>query len=119
VPKAKSPQLDQVLTRLVRGKLCYGKPIEAHGRTVVPVARIQLAGRLDDGGPGNLQAQPVGFIEVAPEGARFTRIEEPNVPARLGAGALVAGGVLAAVAVRRRGARLRIPSRPARRLLGR
>jgi hypothetical protein len=119
VPKAKSPRLHQVLTRLKRGKLCYGRPIEAHGRTVVPVARVQLAGRLDDGGAGNLQSQPVGFIEVAPEGTRFTRIEEPNVPARLGAGALVAGGVLAAVAVRRRGARLRIHSRPARRLLGR
>jgi uncharacterized spore protein YtfJ len=118
VPKAKSPRLHQVLTRLERGKLCYGKPIEAHGRTVVPVTRVQLAGRLDDGA-GNLQAQPVGFIEVAPEGARFTRIEEPNVPAGLGAGALVAGGVLAAVAVRRRGARLRIQSRPARRLVGR
>ena len=119
MPKANSPRLHQVLTRLKRGKLCYARPIEAHGRTVVPVARVQLAGRLDDASAGNLQAQPVGFIEVAPEGTRFTRIEEPNVSARLGAGALVAGGVLAAVAVRRRGARLRIQSRPARRLLGR
>jgi hypothetical protein len=119
VAKPKSPRLDQALTRLQRGKLRYGKPIEAHGRTVVPAARVQLAGRLDDGGSGNLHAEPVGFIEVAPEGARFTRIEEPSVPARLRAGALVAGGVLAAVAVRRRGARLRIESRPARRLLGR
>ena len=119
MPKANSPRLHQVLTRLKRGKLCYARPIEAHGRTVVPVARVQLAGRLDDASAGNLHAQPVGFIEVAPEGTRFTRIEEPNVSARLGAGVLVAGGVLAAVAVRRRGARLRIQSRPARRLLGR
>jgi hypothetical protein len=118
VPKSKSPRLHQVLSRLKRAKLCYGRPIEAYGRTVIPVARVQLAGRLDDGGAGNLQAEPIGFVEIGPEGTRFQRIEEPSVPARLGAGALIAGGVVAAVVARRRGARLRIQARPARRLLG-
>lgn len=121
--KARAPALARLATRLTRARLCYGRPVEAHGRTVIPVARISLAGGLgrsgnrDAGGGGNLQARPVGYIEIAPEGTRFERIEQPSLGARLAGGAVLAGGVAAALVARRRGVRLRLASHPRRRLL--
>ena len=74
----------------------FGQPVEAHGRTVIPVARVyftygagtgpELGGRsverlpegqvapalTSGGGGGGLGiARPAGFIEIAPEGSRF------------------------------------------------
>jgi uncharacterized spore protein YtfJ len=97
----------------------YGSPVEAHGYTVVPVARVyfmygggsgpELAGRLVDrlpegrvapalssggGGGGFGVARPAGHIEISPSGTRF-------VPATrdwrrpLAIGAAVALGLLA------------------------
>ena len=100
----------------VRGaRLCYGKPVSNGSRTVIPVARVFVAGGLgfghsaepgsDDaseggGGGGTLNASPVGFIEIDPEGARFRRIG--TVPSVLQLVALVAGSAAAAgVAIRR------------------
>jgi uncharacterized spore protein YtfJ len=72
--------------RLRGARLCFGKPVKAGGRTVVPVASVLVAGGLgfsDSAGPsaegggrggGTLQAKPVGFIEVADDQARFRRI---------------------------------------------
>jgi hypothetical protein len=122
--KPKAPALARLATRLTRARLCYGRPIEAHGRTVVPVARVSLAGGLGQsggpaGGGGNLQARPVGYIEMSPEGTRFERIEQPSLGARLAGGALLAGGVAAALVARRRGVRLRLASHSRRRLLPR
>lgn len=78
----------------------FGEPVEGHGRTVIPVARLyftygagtgpEIAGRMVErppdgqvapaltsggGGGGIGIARPAGFIEIAPDGARF-------VPAR-------------------------------------
>ena len=122
--KTKAPPLTRLAARLARGRLCYARPIEAHGRTIVPVTRVSVAGKFDDadasGGAGNLQAQPVGYIEIGPEGTRFERIEQPNLAAQLAGGAALAAGAVAAITVaRRRGSRLRIQAVPARRLLGR
>jgi uncharacterized spore protein YtfJ len=122
--KPKAPALARLATRLTRARLCYGRPIEAHGRTVIPVARVSLAGGLgqsggDAGGGGNLQARPVGYIEMSAHGTRFERIEQPSLGARLAGGALLAGGVAVAVVARRRGVRLRLASHPRRRLLAR
>lgn len=74
----------------------FGQPVEAHGRTVIPVARVyflygagtgpELAGRtverppdgrltpaLSSGGGGGGMgiARPAGYIEIGPEGTRF------------------------------------------------
>ena len=109
-------------SRLRRARLSYGRPIEAHGRTVVPVARVHLAGSFgsgaDDG--ANLQSHPVGYIEIGPEGTHFERIELPTAGARLAGGAALLAGAAAAITVaRRRSSRLRIHAGPGRRLLGR
>lgn len=74
----------------------FGQPVAAHGRTVIPVARVyflygagtgpELAGRtverapegrltpaLSSGGGGGGMgiARPAGYIEMGPEGTRF------------------------------------------------
>jgi uncharacterized spore protein YtfJ len=74
----------------------YGEPVDAHGHTVIPVARVyfmygagmgpELGGRMVDrppdgrvapslssgGGGGGLGiARPAGYIEIGPEGTRF------------------------------------------------
>jgi uncharacterized spore protein YtfJ len=77
----------------------FGQPVEAHGRTVIPVARVyflygagagpELAGRpverppdgrltpaLSSGGGGGGVgvARPAGYIEIGPEGTRFVPV---------------------------------------------
>src|SRR5689334_5229756 len=64
-------------------KNVFGEPIEAGGRTVVPVARISWAfgggggsrGREGQesggGGGGRMSAIPAGAIEITPTGTRF------------------------------------------------
>lgn len=74
----------------------YGTPVEAHGYTVIPVARVyfaygggsgpELAGRLVErqpdgrvlpalssggGGGGIGIARPAGYIEIGPQGTRY------------------------------------------------
>jgi hypothetical protein len=120
--RTQAPPLVRLASRLTRAKLSYGRPIEAHGRTVVPVARVHLAGGFGsgDGDGGHLESRPIGYIEIGPEGTRFERIEQPNAGAQLAGGAALLVGAAAAITVaRRRGARLRIQAGPARRLLGR
>ena len=70
-------------------KNVFGEPIEAQGRTLVPVARVAYgfgAGRGHDkkgndttkhkdaddgGGGGGASAKPIGVLEVTDEGTRF------------------------------------------------
>ncbi len=69
-------------------KQVFGEPIEAHGKTIVPVARVMYhvgagwGGRkaeTEDGGMGGgggggvVVAVPAGVLEVTPEGVRFER----------------------------------------------
>lgn len=81
----------------------FGDPVEAHGRTVIPVARIGYGfgagGRAggseaaspddggDSGGGAGLSARPVGVLEITAGGTRFIPFVDP---ARLGI-ALLAG----------------------------
>lgn len=93
------------------------------GRTVIPVASVRTAGGYGfgnepngqgggGGGGGALDARPVGFIEIGPDGTRFEPIDDGRAAlALIAAGSLalaVAGRVLAR---RRRGALERGPSR--------
>jgi hypothetical protein len=100
----------RLLTAASGARLCFGEPVSAGGRTVIPVARVRGgAGRRG----GGVDAAPVGFIEVGPDGSRFEAIPDPRgatiAAVRAGAALAVAGGALAAARVvrRRPGALLR------------
>ena len=91
---------------LVGARLCYGEPVTTGNRTVVPVARVRLAGGggfgdgsegEGGGGGGYLEATPQGFIEFDDAGARYHPIPDPDRLGRvLRIGATVA--VIAAAA---------------------
>jgi len=83
-------------------KAIYGEPIAAHGKTVIPVAKIMYGygagagtGGVGDssargeggGGGGGVRAVPVGVIEVSDQQTRFVPITDRK---RL-AGAVLAG----------------------------
>ena len=105
-----------LLDGLVGARLCYGEPVVGEGgRTVIPVARVRLAGGggygsdLDKGdgggGGGYLEATPQGFIELTDEGARYHAIPDPDrlgrtVRAIAGAAATLATGVALARRIR-------------------
>src|ERR1039458_723453 len=72
-------------------KAIYGEPISAHGKTVIPVAKIMYAygagagtGGVGDssargeggGGGGGVRAIPVGVIEVSEQQTRFVPISD-------------------------------------------
>jgi len=79
-------------------KLCYGEPVRAGDRVVIPVARVSAAGGwgfgrgrggdgdggdgLGHGGGGTFDARPVGFIDAGPDGARFQSVPDPDQTAR-------------------------------------
>jgi uncharacterized spore protein YtfJ len=86
-------------------KAIYGEPIAAHGKTVIPVAKIMYGygagagtGGVGDtsargeggGGGGGVRAVAVGVIEVSDQQTRFVPITDRK---RL-AGAVLAGIVL-------------------------
>ena len=58
-------------------KSVFGEPIQAEGKTVVPVAKIACGfgagagSRRDDSGGGGLCAFSAGALEVTPERTRF------------------------------------------------
>jgi uncharacterized spore protein YtfJ len=83
-------------------KAIYGEPIAAHGKTVIPVAKIMYGygagagtGGVGEtsargeggGGGGGVRAVPVGVIEVSDQQTRFVPITDRK---RL-AGAVLAG----------------------------
>jgi uncharacterized spore protein YtfJ len=100
---ARSRTMPSLIERIVRqmgvtssAQTVYGTPVEAHGHTVIPVARVyfgygggagpELAGRQGErqadgrglpaitsgGGAGGLGiARPAGYIEISPSGTRF------------------------------------------------
>lgn len=101
--------LPKLAQRLSGSKLVYGKPVRVGDRAVVPVASVRVSGGFGfgsgtgpgeeggdgGGGGGSLRAQPAGFIEVGPDGARYQPIEAPgHAPERRTA--LVAGGAAVA-----------------------
>ena len=88
----------------------FGEPIEAHGKTIIPVARVSYrlgagGGRGDKGSDasevrtgggagGVVQAVPAGVVEVTEAGARFVRFFDPQMAAGLIAGGIVFGLLL-------------------------
>jgi uncharacterized spore protein YtfJ len=114
----------EMALRATGARLCYGEPVKANGRTVIPVASVEAAGgggwgrsnvglekpeeaeeAPEKGGGGGregtggglggwVSATPVGFIEISSEGTRFRRIIEPVSLARGLAGAAVKGVVV-------------------------
>jgi uncharacterized spore protein YtfJ len=95
-----------LLDGLVGARLCFGEPVVAGTRTVIPVARVRLAGgggygsegpeRGDGGGGGGfLEASPQGFIEFDDDGARYHPIPDPE---RIGRTVRAAAGAVATLA---------------------
>jgi uncharacterized spore protein YtfJ len=109
------PALDRVLAGLAGARLCFGQPIDAAGRTVVPVARVRGAGA--PGGGGRFDARPVAVVEISEDGARFVRLPDPDARARAAATAALAAALLAGAAgtafgvLRRRRGAVRLPLR--------
>lgn len=116
-PAKQLPPLQRAIARATGARLCFGAPVELGKRTVIPVASLRTAGgwgfgndpqsgdRAGGGGGGALDARPVGFIEITPDGARFQRIDDGRTTLL----AVVAGSIAVLVAgraVRRR----RIPA---------
>lgn len=84
----------RLATRLSGARMCFGPPVHSGARTVIPVATLRLRGGLGlrspaggeppaelangdsigGGGGGVLDARPVGFIDIGPEGARYRPI---------------------------------------------
>jgi uncharacterized spore protein YtfJ len=95
-PAGDGAPLRRLVDAVAGARLCYGEPVQAGGRTVIPVSRIKVAGgygfgrgrdreRGDGdggGGGGSLDARPVGFIEITPEGTHYHDIPDPDRLAR-------------------------------------
>jgi len=89
-------------------KSVFGEPISAHGKTLIPVARIAYGfgggKKLEPGNPqggegggGGIHAAPVGVIEITDTETRFVRLSET----RKLAGAVLVGFCLGAFWPRR------------------
>jgi uncharacterized spore protein YtfJ len=87
----------------------FGEPLEAHGRTIIPVARVQYgvgaggggenkSGSEDAvggaGGGGGVNVSPVGVLEVTESGTRLIRFFDPKMAARLVMSGVVIGWLL-------------------------
>ena len=92
-------------------KAVFGEPIERDGLTVVPVARVRWGfgggdGSGEDaegrtigsgsGGGGGLAAEPIGYLEIGPDGAAFRPIRRPYPSPWF----LLASGITAAIVLR-------------------
>ena len=119
---APSAVIERLARRIGGGRMVYGKPLRVGERAVIPVSRARVvggfgfgseaAGDQGGGGGGAIDARPVGFIDVGPDGARYQAIPPPRgrasaIVAGVAAGALagsaVAGTALGARALRRLG----------------
>ncbi|MBA3301292.1 MAG: hypothetical protein H0T15_05435 [Thermoleophilaceae bacterium] len=107
------PPITRLLSRLTGARLCFGKAVGAGAYTVVPVAKVRVAGGggsgregegSGGGGGGALDAAPVGYVEIGPEGTRFKRIRatSPSELAARSVSGLAAAAALALVVRNRR-----------------
>ena len=125
--KRKGPRvggLRGLLDGLVGARLCYGEPVIAGDRTVIPVARVRVAGgggygtggegEGDGGGGGGyLEATPQGFISLDGAGAQYHPIPDPDrlghtVRAIAGAASTLTTGIAVAKRLRSGSARGRL-----------
>ncbi len=94
----------------------FGEPFEAHGRTIITVARVNYGlgaggggenkSQSEDavggsGGGGGVKVHPVGVLEITDSGTRFIRFFDPKMAARLVVGGIVIGLMLRRVLRRR------------------
>jgi uncharacterized spore protein YtfJ len=115
-PPVKVPPAVRVLARMTGARLCYGKAVSAGGRTVIPVASVRSVGGggfglstgegQGGGGGGLLDARPVGFIELGPDGTRFERIDDGRIALRAAAAGSLAILVTGRLMTRRRRRRI-------------
>ncbi len=77
--------LNKMLDRIgaaASAKSVYGEPVTAHGRTIIPVARVGygFGGGVGDGdaqgGGGGGLSTPVGVYEITTEGTRFLPLHQ-------------------------------------------
>ena len=131
--KPRGLRVRELVGALSGARLCYGKAIEIGDRAVVPVARVRAIGGggggvgtietgQGGGGGGRIDASPIGFIDVGPEGARFQPIRDPErtmraVRSAIGTATVVAASVAGLRALSRNGRRPALPA--PRKLLGR
>jgi uncharacterized spore protein YtfJ len=121
-PAKALPPAVKLLARLTGARLCFGDAVTDGGRTVIPVASLRTAGGggfgtgplsspgQGGGGGGAIDARPVGFIEIGPEGTRFERIDDGRAALRaIAAGSLVL--LLAGRVLTRRRRRIELPGR--------
>jgi hypothetical protein len=127
-----------LIASLAGAQLCYGEPVRSGERVVIPVARVSAAGgggfgsgrgaedaSTGDGGGGGgfVEAAPVGFIDIGPEGARFEAIPDPLTNARAlrtgATGLTTLAAAFAGYRALRRQRGLGALPRPRRRLLSR
>ncbi len=82
--------LEPITEKLQSGtnvRAVFGDPVDAHGKTIIPVAKIAcgfgggFGGKKDGepdkqeaGGGGGIAAKPMGVIEVSEEGTRYIPI---------------------------------------------
>jgi hypothetical protein len=111
------PMWQRGLGRVTGARACYGKPIEAHGHVVIPVATLRSVGGMgfgqgEESGPGSgssgpvgssgggrghfVDARPVGFIDIGPDGVRYQAIEPSPAARRNGAAVMITFAALAA-----------------------
>ena len=121
-PEKALPPAQRALARVTGARLCFGRPVEVKGRTVITVASVRTAGGWGfgndgsgggsgGGGGGALDARPVGFIEIGPNGTRFEAIDDGRVALRLAAAGSIAALLVGRALMRRRRTLERAPSR--------
>jgi uncharacterized spore protein YtfJ len=119
-----APGGDDLPTRMLRrlnprpggARIVYGKPVRSGDITVIPVAKTRggigfgfgEGGRegeegIGGGGGAGLEATPVGYVEITPQGTRFRRIVDVEGTLR-GVGR-AAVGIALAISILRRGDR--------------
>ena len=121
-PAKALPPAVRLLARMTGARLCFGDAVTDGARTVIPVASLRTAGGggfgsgpdaspgQGGGGGGAIDARPVGFIEIGPEGTRFERIDDGRAALRAVAAGSIALLLVGRVLTRRR-RRIELPGR--------
>jgi uncharacterized spore protein YtfJ len=99
-------RLSEKLAATANARTVYGEPVQAHERTIIPVAAFGYGlgatsgGREGDkvgggSGGGGVGAKPAGYIEITNQGTRYVAFSTPRqlliaVAAGMAAGYLIA-----------------------------
>src|SRR5208283_1588667 len=108
-PKEIITSLADRFTTAGKVQTVFGDPIEAHGRTIITVARVKYGLGAGGGGEnksqsedavggagsgGGISVNPLGVLEITDAGTRFIRFFDPKMAARLVVGGVVFGFML-------------------------